>query len=134
MSLGHFGFGQQRIADKLALEGVSVCPSNVRNVRFKEGIENKYKRILRPEDKTLTKGLKLTEAQIKRLEKATPEFAEWHVKSENPGYLLCQDTFYVGRLKCVGQVYLQAVVDTYGRVALGKRFMSKRQEAAADVL
>jgi transposase InsO family protein len=134
LSLEHPAFGQQRIADQLALEGVSVCPTSVRNVWLKEGLETKYKRLLRLEEKAMTKGFKLTEQQIRLLEKANPEFAERHVKSEYPGYLLCQDTFYVGRLKGIGRIYLQAVVDTYGSVAFGKLYTSKRQETAADVL
>jgi transposase InsO family protein len=134
LSLAHPAFGQQRIADQLALEGEAVCPTSVRNVWLKEGLETKYKRLLRLEEKALTKGFKLTEQQIKLLEKANPEFAERHVKSEYPGYLLCQDTFYVGRLKGVGRIYLQAVVDTFGSVAFGKLYTSKRQETAADVL
>ena len=134
LSLEHPAFGQQRIADQLALEGVSVCPTSVRNVWLKEGIETKYKRLLRLEEKAMAKGFMLTEQQIRLLEKANPEFAERHVKSEYPGYLLCQDTFYVGRLKGIGRIYLQAVVDTYGSVAFGKLYTSKRQETAADVL
>ena len=134
LSLEHPVFGQQRIADQLALEGVSVCPTSVRNVWLKEGIETKYKRLLRLEEKAMAKGFMLTEQQIRLLEKANPEFAERHVKSEYPGYLLCQDTFYVGRLKGIGRIYLQAVVDTYGSVAFGKLYTSKRQETAADVL
>ncbi len=134
LSLEHPAFGQQRIADQLALEGVSVCPTSVRNVWIKKGLETKYKRLLRLEEKAMSKGFKLTEQQIKLLEKANPEFAERHVKSEYPGYLLCQDTFYVGRLKGIGRIYLQAVVDTFGSVAFGKLYTSKRQETAADVL
>ncbi len=134
LSLEHPAFGQQRIADQLALESVSVCPTSVRNVWLKEGLETKYKRLLRLEEKAMTKGFKLTEAQIRLLEKANPEFAERHVKSDYPGYLLCQDTFYVGRLKGIGRIYLQAVVDTFGSVAFGKLYTSKRQETAADVL
>ncbi|MDY0020596.1 MAG: IS481 family transposase [Anaerolineae bacterium] len=134
LSLAHPAFGQQRIADQLALEGISVCPTSVRNVWIKEGLETKYKRLLRLEEKAMAKGFKLTEQQIKLLEKANPEFAERHVKSDYPGYLLCQDTFYVGRLKGVGRIYLQAVVDTFGSLAFGKLYTSKRQETAADVL
>lgn len=134
LSLEHPAFGQQRIADQLALEGLSVCPTSVRNVWLKEGLETKYKRLLRLEEKAMTKGFKLTEQQIRLIEKANPEFAERHVKSEYPGYLLCQDTFYVGRLKGIGRIYLQAVVDTYGSVAFGKLYTSKRQETTADVL
>jgi transposase InsO family protein len=134
LSLEHPAFGQQHIADQLALEGVSVCATSVRNVWLKEGLETKYKRLLRLEEKALAKGFKLTEQQIKLLEKANPEFAERHVNSDYPGYLLCQDTFYVGRLKGVGRIYLQAVVDTFGSVAFGKLYTRKRQETAADIL
>ena len=34
----------------------------------------------------MSKGFELTEQQIRLLEKANPEFAERHVKSEYPGY------------------------------------------------
>jgi transposase len=98
LSLAHPAFGQQRIADQLALEGLSVCATSVRNVWLKQGLETKYKRLLRLEEKAMAKGFKLTEKQIKLLEKANPEFAERHVESKYPGYLLCQDTFYLGRL------------------------------------
>jgi transposase InsO family protein len=134
LSLEHPAFGQQRIADQMALEGLSVCATSVRNVWKKEDLETKYKRLLRLEEKVMAKGFKLTEQQIRLLEKANPEFAERHVQSDYPGYLLCQDTFYVGRLKGVGRIYLQAVVDTYGSFAFGKLYTSKRQETAADVL
>ncbi len=134
LSLEYPAFGQQRIADQLALEGIAVCATSVRNVWLKEKLETKYKRLLRLEEKAMGKGFKLTEAQIRLLEKANPEFAERHVHSEYPGQLLCQDTFYVGRLKGVGRIYLQAVVDTYGSFAFGKLYTSKRQETTADML
>ncbi len=79
-------------------------------------------------------GFKLTEQQIRLIEKANPEFKERHVESGYPGQLLCQDTFYVGRLKGVGRIYLQAVVDTYGSFAFGKLYTSKRPETATDML
>ena len=134
LSLEYPAFGQQRIADQLALEGLLVCPTTVRNVWIKEGIQTKYKRLLRLEEKAMAKGFKLTGQQIRLLEKANPEFAERHVQSDYPGQLLCQDTFYVGRLKGVGRLYLQAVVDTYGSFAFGKLYTSKRQETTADIL
>jgi len=134
LSLKHPAFGQQRIADQLAIEGLSVCATSVRNVWIKEDLETRYKRLLRLEEKAMTTGFELTEQQIRLLEKANPEFAERHVQSDYPGQLLCQDTFYVGRLKGVGRIYLQAVVDTYGSFAFGKLYTSKRQETTADIL
>lgn len=134
LSLQHPAFGQERIADQLALEGLPVCPTNVRNVWLKADMATKYKRLLQLEERAMTKGFRLTEQQIRLLEKANPEFAERHVKSDYPGQLLGQDTFYVGRMKGVGRIYLQAVVDTYGSLAFGKLYTSKRQETTADVL
>ena len=134
LSLEYPAFGQQRIADQLALEGLIVCPTTVRNVWLKEGLETKYKRLLHLEEKVMPEGFELTENQIRLIEKANPEFAERHVQSAYPGQLLCQDTFYVGRLKGVGRIYLQAVVDTYSSFAFGKLYTSKRQETAADML
>lgn len=133
LSLENPAFGQQRIADQLALEGLAVCATTIRNIWKKAGMETKYKRLLKLEE-SLSEDFELTETQIRLLEKANPEFKERNVESHYSGYLLCQDTFYVGRLKGVGRVYLQAVVDTYGSFAFGKLYTSKRPETAADVL
>lgn len=134
MSLGYPTAGQQRIADQLRLEGISVSPGTVRNVWMKEGMETRYKRLLLLEEKAAAEGFELTEEHIRLLEKANPCFCERHVESEYPGQLLSQDTFYVGRLKGVGRIYLQAVVDTYGSFGFGKLYTSKRPETAVDIL
>ncbi len=55
---------------------------------------------------------KVSRSQFYEYNRSFQEFGERHVESHYPGYLLCQDTFFVGRLKCVGQIYLQAVVAT----------------------
>lgn len=80
------------------------------------------------------KGFELTEEQVRLLEKHNPEFAERHVKSLYPGYLLCQDTFYVGTLKGVGRLYMQAVVDTYSSFAFAKLYNAKLSITAADLV
>jgi len=56
------------------------------------------------------------------------------VETLYPGYLLCQDTFYVGTLKGVGRLYLQAVVDTFSSYAFAKLYTSKIAITAADIL
>ncbi len=135
LSLKHPTFGQQRIADQLQLQGVSVSASSVRNLWIKENMETRYKRLLLLEEKVVKEaGVELTEEQIRLIEKANPCFRERHVESEYPGQLICQDTLYVGRMKGVGRIYLQAVVDTYSSIAFGKLYTSKRPETAADVL
>lgn len=135
LSLQHPTFGHQRIADQLRLEGVQVSASSVRNLWLKEGLETRYQRLLKLEEKAAKeKGFELTEEHIRLLEKANPCFRERHVESQYPGQLLSQDTFYVGRLKGIGRIYLQAVVDTFGSLAFGKLYISKRPETAVDIL
>jgi hypothetical protein len=134
LSIDHPAWGQMRISDHLRLEGISVSPSTVRNLWLKEGLESKYKRILRLEEQRAGEEIDLSEEQIRLLEKANPCFRERHVESHYPGYLLSQDTFMVGVVKGVGRIYLQAVVDTYGSYAFGKLYTSKLPETAADVL
>jgi len=133
-SIEHPGLGQVQVSDRLRLEGVSVSPSTVRNIWLKEGLENKYKRILRLEEEKNGTDIEFTAEQIRLLEKANPCFRERRVESAYPGYLLSQDTFMVGTLKGIGRVYLQNVVDTYGSYAFGKLYTSKLPETAADVL
>jgi transposase InsO family protein len=134
MSVSHPSWGQMRISDQLRLEGASVSPSTVRNIWLKEGLETRYKRILRLEEERSGGEIELTEEQIRLIEKANPCFRERKVESVYPGYLLSQDTFMVGAIKGVGRVYLQAVVDTYGSYAFGKLYTSKIPETAADIL
>lgn len=134
LSIEHPAWGQGHVSDQLRLAGVSVSPSTVRNIWIKEGLESKYKRILRLEEERNGKDIELTEEQIRLLEKANPCFRERRVESPYPGYLLSQDTFMVGTLKGVGRVYLQAVIDTFGSYAFGKLYTSKLPETAADVL
>lgn len=134
LSITHPSWGQTRVSDQLRLEGVSLSPSTVRNIWLREGLETRYKRILKLEEERAGSEIDLTEEQIKLIEKANPCFRERKVESLYPGYLLSQDTFMVGTIKGVGRVYLQAVVDTYGSYAFGKLYTSKLPETAADVL
>jgi transposase InsO family protein len=134
LSTEHPVWGQVRVSDQLRLEGISVSPSTVRNLWIKEGLETRYKRILRLEESRHGQEIDLTAEQIRLLEKANPCFRERQVESPYPGYLLSQDTFCVGVIKGVGRIYLQAVVDTYGSYAFGKLYTSKLPETAVDVL
>jgi len=56
------------------------------------------------------------------------------IETEHTGYLLAQDTFYVGYLKGVGRIYQQTVMDTYSSVGFGKLYTAKVPVTAADAL
>jgi transposase InsO family protein len=133
-SIEHPKWGQAHVSDQLRLQGISVSPSTVRNIWMREGIETRYKRILRLEEELHGKGIELTEEQVRLIEKANPCFRERKVESPYPGYLLSQDTFMVGTIKGIGRIYLQAVVDTYSSYAFGRLYTSKHPITAVDVL
>ena len=106
----------------------------MRNNWLRHGLENRYKRLLELEKRMCRDVLTLNEEQIRLLEKHNPEFRERHVESHWPGYLLCQDTFFVGVLKGVGRLWLQAVVDTYTSYAFCKLYTSRSAITSADIL
>ena len=56
------------------------------------------------------------------------------IETEHPGYLVAQDTYYLGYLKDVGRIYQQTVMDTYASVAFAKLYTANVPVTAADVL
>ena len=69
------------------------------------------------------------------MEKAKEEKqASGEIETEHPGYLIAQDTFYVGNMKGVGRIYQQTVIDTYSKVAFAKLYDRKNALVAADML
>lgn len=133
-STEHPRWGCVKLSDWLKLQGVSVSSPTIQNILIKHNLGSRYERLLKLEERHLTEGVPLTPEQVAQIEKANPCFRERHVESSRPGELLSQDTFYVGRLKGVGRVYLQAVVDTYGSYAFGFLHTGKLPECAAAVL
>lgn len=134
LSLEHPAWGCDRLSAILKLEGAYVSGPTVQKILNDHGMGTRYDRWLKLEEKHAGEAIELTGEQVAFLEKQNPQFRERHVESSRPGELLCQDLFYVGRLKGVGKVYLNAVVDTYSSHAFGFLHVSKRPEAAVAVL
>ncbi|NPV54701.1 MAG: IS481 family transposase [Firmicutes bacterium] len=134
LSIEHPAWGQMRVRDEMIMRGVVLGATTVRNIWVRNDLETRYKRMLELEKRSAKKGFALTEEQIKLLEKHNPEFAERHIETLYPGYLLSQDTFYVGTLKGVGRLYMQAVVDTYSSFAFAKLYTAKIAITAADIV
>lgn len=133
-SLAHPAWGCVRLSDTLKLQGISVSSPVIQNILIKHGMASRYDRWLKLEQKRAGEAMELTAEQVVFIEKQNPTFRERHVESSRPGELLCQDTFYVGRLKGVGRVYLHVVVDTFSSHAFGFLHTTKTPEAAAAVL
>ena len=134
LSLEHPAWGCNRLSDTLALEGISISAPTIQNLLNKRDLRSRYDRWLALERHAAAAGMELSGEQLRFLERQNPVWRERHVESSRPGELLCQDTFFVGRLKGVGKVYLHAVVDTFGSVGFGFLHTSKQPEAAVAVL
>lgn len=133
-ALEHPTHGPQRTADELLLRGVQVSAGGVRGVWSRHDLLTKQERLLRLEETVRKRRLKLSDEQIRLLERFSPEFRERHIETRFTGDLVAVDTFFVGTLKGVGKVYLQTVLDCFSRYAWARFYTSKLPVTAVHVL
>lgn len=127
--------GQVRVSNELAKENIIVSPGGVRGVWLRHGLERKDQRLKRLEKWAAQNGGVLTESQVQALEQAKEEReAHGEIETFHPGFLLGQDTFYVGWIKGVGKIYQQTGIDTYSNVGFAKLYLEKTSMTAADFI
>lgn len=129
-------YGQLRASNELNKQGILVSAGGIRSIWLRNGIETFKKRLTKLEEKAAKEGILYTEDQLAALEKAKQEknLSIDEIDTQHPGYLLAQDTFYVGYIKGVGRIYQQSAIDTYSAVAFAKLYTAKIPVTAADIL
>ena len=136
IAIDYPAYGQKRASNELRKSGILVSSGGVRSIWLRHNLETFKKRLHALEEKSAKEGIVYTEAQIVALEAAKKERESNpdEIETEHPGYLVSQDTFYVGYLKGVGRIYQQTVVDTYSSIAFAKLYTAKVPVTAADIL
>ena len=136
MAFEYPAYGQARACNELRKKGILVSSGGVRSIWLRHNLETFKKRLTALEEKAAKEGIVYTESQLQALETAKRQ-RDSHpdeIETEHSGYLISQDTFYVGYLKGVGRIYQQTVIDTYSSVAFGKVYTAKIPITAADTL
>ena len=127
--------GQQRVSNELKQEGYMVSEGGVRGVWLRHSLTTKSLRLKRLEEHYKKTNCTLTESQLSALECAKQEKqAHGEIETYHPGFLLAQDTYYVGYIKGVGKIYQQTGIDTFSNVGFAKLYTDKNALTAADFL
>lgn len=127
-------YGQLRVSNELRKGGEWISPGGVREIWKRHNMTTRYRRLLRLEQASRETGFELTPEVREALERTRDTYQEIHVESKYPGYLLCQDLFYVGTLKGIGRIYMQAVIDSFCSYGFAKLYTMKTPITSADVM
>lgn len=127
--------GQVTVSNELKKEGHIVSSGGVRGVWLRHNIATKNLRLKRLEKHYKETSCILTESQVNALESAKEEKqAHGEIETHHPGFLVAQDTYYVGYIKGVGKIYQQTGIDTFSNVGFAKLYTEKTAITAADFL
>ena len=134
-SLEYPTHGQVRVANELRMKGVQISAGGIRSIWLRHNLHVKGLRLKRLEKWAAENTGILTESQVQALESAKEEKeAHGEVESPHPGFLLAQDTCYIGYIKGVGRIYQQTAIDTHANIGFAKAYLEKTAITAADML
>ncbi len=119
--------GPRRISNELKAQGITISETGIYNVLRRGGLNHRLDRLFYAQEHSLSPPI-ITERYLREVEKKE----EAHIKAYYPGYLLCQDTFYVGTIKGLGRIYQEIGIDAYSNFGFAKIYLNKKADSAID--
>ena len=119
--------GPKRIANELRQQG-NISETGIYHVLCRKQLNHRLDRLFYAQDKS--DNPVITERYIREMTKRQ----KVHISAYYPGYLFCQDTFYVGTIKGLGRIYQQTGMDAYSNFGFAKIYLDKKAISAKDFL
>jgi len=120
--------GPKRIANELKQQGNMVSETGEYHVLCRKQLNHRLDRLFYSQDKS--DNPIVTERYLREVAKRQKVY----ISAYYPGYLFCQDTFYVGTIKGLGRIYQQTGIDAYAGFGFAKVYMDKTALSAINFL
>jgi len=118
--------GPRRISNELKAQGIIISETGIYHVLKRKGLNHRLDRLFYAQENS--DNPVITESYLREKEKKE----ETHIQAFYPGYLFCQDTFYVGTIKGLGRIYQQTGIDAYSNFGFAKVYTNKKDDSAID--
>jgi transposase InsO family protein len=120
--------GPRRIAYELRQQNIIISDTGVYHVLCRKQLNRRLDRLFFAQEKS--NNPVVTERYLREIEKRQ----KIHISAYYPGYLFCQDTFYVGTIKGLGRIYQQTGMDAYSNFGFAKVYQDKMVTSSIDFL
>jgi len=120
--------GPRRITNELRQQSIIISEAGVYNFLRRRQLNLRLDRLFYAQEKS--DNPVVTERYIREVAKKKPA----HIKAYYPGYLFCQDTFYIGTIKGLGRIYQQAGIYAYASFGFAKVYADKTAVRAINLL
>ena len=120
--------GPRRIANELRQQDITISETGIYNVLCRKQLNHRLDRLFYAQEQS--DNPVVTERYLREVAKRNPA----HINAYYPGYLFCQDTFYVGTIKGLGRIYQQTGIDVYSNFGFAKVYTDKMAISAIDFL
>jgi len=120
--------GPRRIANELRQQNIMISETGIYHVLRRKSLNHRLFRLFYAQEKS--DNPVITERYLREIVKRQ----KVHIQAHYPGYLFCQDTFYVGTIKGLGRIYQQTGIDAYSNFGFAKVYTDKTAVSAIDFL